>query len=154
MQQHLGENMVEVTHWLSQNKLNQEPSCCHPWQLPQCVNTSVRSCFRETVMSACLEMCLDSECISLNLLALFKALCLNIHADCLEKLAFLLPYFYRAHPIWKGLCVCVCVLLFPSFTPDGEEESLLTPEWEVCWWWSLCYHHYRLSGKQGVKLGY
>lgn len=77
-------------------------------------------------MSACLEMCLDSECISLNPLVLLKAFCLNIHADYLEKLGFLLPYFYRAHLIWKG--VCVCVLLFPSLTPDGEEESLLTPE--------------------------
>lgn len=72
-------------------------------------------------MSTCLEVlsaCLDSECISLNPLALFKAFYLNIHADLLEKLAFLLPYFYKACLIWKGGCV-----LFPSFTPDGEEES-------------------------------
>lgn len=102
MQQHLGENMVEITHRLSQNKLNQEPSCHHPWQLHQCVNTSVGSCFREALMSACLEMCLDSECIALNPLALFKAFCFDIHADYLEKLAFLLPYFYRFHLIWKG----------------------------------------------------
>lgn len=108
MQQHLGENMVKITHGLSQNKPNEEPSCCHPWQLPQCMNTSAfsRSSFRETVMSACLEMCLDAECISLNPLALFKPFCLNTRADCLEKLAFLLPCFYRAHYFWKGMCVC------------------------------------------------
>lgn len=103
MQQHLGENMVEITHRLSQNKPNEEPSCCHPWQLPQCMNTLVlsRSSFRETVMSACLDMCLDSECISLNPLALFKPFCLNTHAACLEELGFLLPCFYRAHYFWK-----------------------------------------------------
>lgn len=115
MQQHLGENMVEITHRLSQNKLNQEPSCYHPWQQHQCVNTSVGSCFREVLMSVCLEMCLDSECIALNPLALFKAFCLNIHADYLEKLAFLLPYFYRSHLIWKGGGGCLCVFFISTF---------------------------------------
>lgn len=69
-------------------------------------------------MSVFLEMCLESECISLNPMALFKAFCLNIHASSLEELAFLLSYFYRVHLIWKG---GGCLLL-PSFTPDSEEE--------------------------------
>lgn len=57
-------------------------------------------------MSACLEMCLDSECISLNPLALLKAFCLNIHADYLEKLGFFTAIFLQSSSYLEG-CVCV-----------------------------------------------
>lgn len=73
-------------------------------------------------MSACLEMCLDSECTSLNPLALFKAFYLNI---LFRKACFFTAVFLQSSSYLEG---CVCVLLFPSFSPGGEEESLLTPE--------------------------
>lgn len=75
-------------------------------------------------MSACLEIGLDSECICLNPLAPFKAFYMNIHAKYLEKLAFWLPYFYRALLIWKGGVIMFCYSYLSLRTVNKRVFSL------------------------------